>query len=257
MPVPTVDPADPSGQSITVTNATQPPAPKTFTEEDLERVRQQEKAKLYGEIEKLSQRVSQFDSVQAELEALRKEREEREARESAAREQADQQAKASREAEMTAKELLEERQREWQAELDEIRQEAQLKDAALQKEREFAQLRDYIQQRVAQEKDSIAPELLDLVTGNSPEEVDSSIETLKAKSIAIAESVRAKQQQLAAQQQGVSPAGFATTGPMDMLPGTKNYSVEEIKAMSPREYAEKIRGRFLGGSDSRNRGLFG
>jgi DNA repair exonuclease SbcCD ATPase subunit len=234
------------------------PAGKAYTEEDLARVRQQEKDKLYKELAELREQVTTLSPLQQELEALRKEREEQAATEAAARQQAEEEARAKRESEMTAKELLEQRQREWEEKFAEMQAERQREQQLLEKEREFAQLRDYTQARIQQEKDSIAPELLDLVDGNTREEVDRSIELLKAKSAAIAEKVRGTQQQFASQQQGVSPSGFSTTGPMDMLPSTQQYSAEDIARMSMKEYAEKIRGNFVGRGDTvRNRGLFG
>jgi hypothetical protein len=81
---------------------------------------------------------------------------------------------------------------------------------------------------------------------------------LKAKSAAIAEKVRGTNAQLAAQQQGVTPSGFSSTGPMDMLPTTQQWSADDIRNMSPKEFAEKVRPHFIGRSDAvRNRGLFG
>ncbi|MFE9834025.1 hypothetical protein ACFYP4_02580 [Streptomyces sp. NPDC005551] len=235
-----------------------PAGQKTYTEADLERVRQQEKAKLYSELEKLREQTNVLPTIQTELETLRKEREEQAAAEAAARQQAEEQKRAKEEAEMSAKELLEKRQTEWEEKFLAMQAERAAQDELLNKEREFSALRDYTQARVQQEQEHIAPELLDLIDGNTREEVDASIERIKAKSAAIAEKVRGTQQSLAAQQQGVSPSGFNATGPMDMLPTSQQFSADEIRAMSPREYAEKIRPHVLGRGDaSRNRGLFG
>lgn len=232
------------------------PAQKTFTEDDLARVREQEKAKLYKELESLREATSSLPTVTAELEALRKEREERASREAAAKTEAEHEAKARAEAEMSAKELLESRQAEWQGKLDAIQREREIERATLDKEREFAALRDYTQARITQEQGKIAPELIDLVDGNSQAEIDASIERLKAKSAAIAEKVRGTQQQAASQQRGVSPSGLNMTGPMDMLPTTQTYTSEDIAKMPMKEYVAKIRGQFVHG-DARNRGMFG
>lgn len=236
-----------------------PPAPqRTYTEADLEKARQQEKSKLYAELEKLREQTSTLPSITEELDALRKEREQREssaAEEKAKREEAE---RVRAEAEMSAKELLEKRNQEWEDRLAEMQREREAERAMLEQERKFSQLRDYTQQRVQQESENIAPELLDLVDGSTPEEVDASIERLKAKSLAIAEKVRETQQARVSQQQGVSSNGFSTTGPMDMLPSSQTYSAEEIQAMSPKEFAEKVRPHFIGqGSAARNRGMYG
>lgn len=229
-----------------------------YTEEDLNRVRTQEKDKLYREIESLRAKAEALPSIESELATMRQEREREAAEKQAAAQAADDAARVQREAEMSAKELLDERQREWENKFAALEAEREAQQQLLDKERQFAQLRDYTQARVAQEQSSIAPELLDLVDGNTPEEVDASIERLKAKSAAIAEKVRGTQQSLAAQQQGVSPAGFNATGPMDMLPTTQNYTAEDIAAMTPREYAEKVRPTVMGrGNTQRNRGLYG
>lgn len=234
------------------------PAAKTYTEDDLAKVRTQEKDKLYKELETLREQVSTLTPIQQELERFRKEQEERLATEETARKQAEEAARVQRESEMSAKELLEERQREWEQKFADMQAQRQAEQAVMEKEREFAALRDYTQARIQQEQENIAPELLDLVDGNSREEVDASIERLKAKSAAIAEKVRGTTQHLAAQRQGVSPSGFNATGPMDMLPTTQQWSAEEIAAMSAKEFAEKVRPHFIGRGDStRNRGLFG
>lgn len=252
MTVPT-PPVENNPLSITVPAT--PPA-QTFTADDLEKVRKQEKEKLYKELEALREQTAALPTVTAELDALRKEREEREARETAAKAEAEAAAKAKAEAEMTARELVEARQREFEEKLAEMQRERAAEQAALEKEREFAKLRDYTQARIAQEQSHIAPELLDLVDGNTRDEVDASIELLKAKSAAIAEKIRGTQQQMAAQQRGVSPAGAGMTGPMDMLPSTQTYSADEIRDMPMKDYVAKIRGKFING-DARSRGLFG
>ncbi|MFH9606868.1 hypothetical protein [Streptomyces sp. NPDC017448] len=234
----------------------QPSAPRTYTEDDLARARQQEKDKLYRELEKLRETTSTLPTITAELETLRKEREDREAATLAAQQQAEEEAKAKREAEMSAKELLDQRNAEWAERIAQLEKEREVERELVAKEKEFAALRDYTQRRITEESSNIAPELIDLVDGNTAQEIDASIERLKAKSAAIAEKVRGTQQQLGAQQRGVSPAGFNSAGPMDMLPTTQNYSRDDIANMSLKEYAEKVRGQFIGG-DARNRGLFG
>ncbi|MFE6739812.1 hypothetical protein [Streptomyces tubercidicus] len=248
---------EPENQNPTPPPAT-PASQRTYTESDLERVRQQEKAKLYAELEKLREQTSNLPTMAEELEALRKEREEREASAAEEKARAEEAERVRSEAEMSAKDLLEKRNAEWEERIAELQKEREAERAVLEQERKFAQLREYTQQRVQQESENIAPELLDLVDGNTPEEVDASIERLKAKSSAIAEKVRETQQSRASQQQGVSANGFSTTGPMDMLPTSQTYTAEEIQAMTPKEFAEKVRPHFIGqGSASRNRGMYG
>lgn len=246
------------------------PTPRTFTEEDIQRARQQEKDKLYAQINKLSSFEDQYNSLQGEVESLRKDREAREAEEAKRRKQEEANAKKEAEERLTVQQLLEKREAEWKAEreadraawqtqLETINNEREQEKVLLEKEREFAALQSYIQQRVAEERENIAPELIDLVNGRNKEEVDNSIATLKAKSDAIVNSITETRRNAAAAQPGVSTAGYATTGPMNMEPGTKQYSVEELKNLdvtSP-EYAAIRKSLKIGSGSGYGQGLFG
>ncbi|MEV5264813.1 hypothetical protein [Streptomyces werraensis] len=230
------------------------PRGRTFTEEDIARARQEEKDKLYSRLSKGDERLQ---SLEEELKALRAEREARE-REEAERQAAEEQAaKEKAEQEMSAKRLLEERSSEWERRFEEIQREREQERAALAKEAEYNALRAYIQERIGAERDSIAPELVDLVSGNSREEVDASIEMLKAKTDQIFQSVTAAQQQARSQMRGVSTAGYTGTGPADGDAGARQLSVDDIKNMPMSEFA-KYRRQLLGSAatDSSNRGLF-
>lgn len=254
--------ANPDG-TVTV-RADAPPAPaqqqqpgqsgRTFTAADIEKARQEEKDKLYSRLSKGDERLQ---ALEAELKALREEREAREKAEAerlAAEEQA---AKEKAEAEMSARKLVEERSTEWERKFAELQAEREQERAALAKEAEYNALRAYIQERLGAERNSIAPELVDLVSGNTREEVDQSIEILKAKTDAIFQSVQSAQQQARSQMRGVSPTGFTGNGPMDGDAGARQLSVDDIKNMPMSEFA-KYRSQLLGSaaSNSSNRGLF-
>jgi hypothetical protein len=78
--------------------------------------------------------------------------------------------------------LLESKEREWAERLEAERLEREKAFALLEHERQFQDLMAYRQQRMAEEQDSIIPELLDLITGESPEEIEASIAGLKERS---------------------------------------------------------------------------
>lgn len=227
---------------------------KAFSAEDIARARQEEKDKLYGRLNKDTERLT---SLEAELAALRAEREQREKDEAerlAAEEAA---AKQKAEADMSAKKLLEERSTEWERRFEEIQKEREQERAALAKEAEYNALRAYVQERVGAERNNIAPELVDLVQGNSQEEIDASIELLKAKTNQLVESMQQAQQTARSQMRGVSATGYTGNGPTDQDAGNRQLSADDIKNMPMSEFA-KYRSQLLGAASNQNsnRGLF-
>jgi len=84
-------------------------APKgSYTEDDLRKVREQEKSKLYPQI----------DSLKDELSALKREKEARENAEAGARAAADAEVKRRAEEEMDVRELLRQKEEEFASQLD-------------------------------------------------------------------------------------------------------------------------------------------
>jgi hypothetical protein len=249
------DPAEPviTIPAVLVEPPAQQPAEPRFTAEDIQKARQEEKDKLYKRLQTVEDQNKQFLS---EIEAQRKAREEAQAEEERKRLEAQQAAKAKAEDDLSAKELLAVKEQEWNQRLQQYEQEREQERLLFQKEQEFNNLQSYIQRRVGEESENIAPELLDFVGGNSPEEVESSINTVKAKTQAILESVQQAAIQQRASMRGVSPTGYSTTGPMDTDPGHKSYSVEDLRNMPMSEYA-KIRGQLGVGQAAQNqRGLY-
>ena len=115
---------------------------------------------------------------------------------------------------------------------------------------------NYRQQRIEQERDTIVPQLIDLVNGNTKEEIEQSIETLKAKSSAIMQDVQ--QTVLSARQQ--MPGARVTapaSGPLDNDSEQQLSTPDSIRDMSMADYA-KQRAKLLGNAASnRGQGLFG
>lgn len=243
-----------------------PAAPEVtgFTAEDIEKARREEKDKMYARLEQEKKQREAFEAQVSDLLAAQQSAAQKEAEALAAAEAA---TRKKAEEDMSAKELIAQRDAEYQAELARIRaeseqqfqqlqQERELERATLEKDRQMAELRAYAQAKVTENQDSIAPQLRDFITGNSPEEIDASVEMIKAKSAELArdalEAVRAQ----TAQQRGVSPYGYAPNGPLETEGATRQLSAEDIANMDMREYA-KLRATIpgLNGSNS-NRGLY-
>jgi chromosome segregation ATPase len=223
-----------------------------FTVDDIAKARAQEKAKLYPQVEKL----------QEELAVLKKERDERAALEAerAAKRQSREaerlaEKKAQEEEEMSFKKLLKTKEQEWEEKLTSERQERERAFALLEREREFQELSTYRQQRLEAERDGIIPELVDLISGNSRDEIEQSIAGLKERSAKIFDSVAQVAQQSRKEMAGTritSPA----SGPLDNDSDSRTYSPNDINNMSMADYA-KNRAKLLGSGKNSGQGLFG
>ena len=226
------------------------PVAQSFTADDLAKARAQEKAKLYPQMEKMAQELEALKKAQAE-EAARK------AEKAKLREQEKvEKAKQKEQEELSAKELLAKKEQEFQALLEQERLERENAFALLEKERKFQELMNYRLTRIEQERDNIVPQLIDLVSGNSEQEIEQSIETLKAKSAGIMQDVQ--QTVLSARQQ--MPGARVTapaSGPLDNDSEQPIGTPDSIRDMSMADYA-KNRAKLLGNAASnRGQGLFG
>jgi len=246
--VTTADPA--LSAEPTVADPTVPDA--AYTAEDLSKAREQEKNKLYPQMEKMRE----------ELASLKKAEEERILQEEARKEQrrlrdAEAVEKKKREEEETLelRELLQRKELEWQAQLEQERLEREKAFALLEREREFQELQNYRARRIDEERDTIVPDLIDLVQGTSVDEIEQSINTLKDKSARILDSVAQVAQQSRKEMQG-SRITVPASGPLDNDSDPRTYSPESIAEMSLADYA-KNRSKLLGGANTRGQGLFG
>lgn len=252
-----MDPENETQPGTDPTSGETPPAPQPlFTADDLERAREEEKNKLYRSLEKSKADAKTMRDELAQLRAWREEQEAAIQAQKAAEEDAQRRAA---EEEMSAKELIKTKEREWQERLNAFERERQEERAALEKEREFAAIKAYISQRAREEqqKASIAPELIDLINGDTQEEVEASIMMLQQKTDAIVTNLTQAQRAQRAAVPGVSTAGYAAAGgPMDNEPGTKTLTPDEIRAMPMSEW-QKIRGQVIGAASASSRGMFG
>jgi hypothetical protein len=223
---------------------------KFYTEDDLAKVRSQEKSKVYPELQ----------SVKEELAALKREREEEAARkaEAAAAQAAEHEAKqkAKLEEELSAKDLLKLKEQEWNDQIAQVRQEALAAQALVEKERSYAELQAYKQNLIETERDNVMPQMLGFLRGNTPEELQASMEDLKAQTASIVNDVQAANQQTRKEQRGVSVTA-PSSGPLEINSENRQFTAADIAAMSVEDYA-KNRSRLLSpGAQGKTKGLFG
>jgi hypothetical protein len=229
------------------------PVAKVFTADDLAKAREQEKAKVYPKMEKMAEELAALKKQAEEVAAKESEKEAKRAAKEAERVA---KAKQKEEEELSVKELLTKKEQEFQSQLDAERLEREKAFALLEKERQFAELMNYRQTRLEQERDSIVPELIDLIQGNSKDEIEQSIAMLKEKSSSILASAQAAMQSAKQQMAGTRITAPAS-GPLDNDSEQTSYSPDSLRDMSMADYA-KQRAKLLGtAASNRGQGLFG
>jgi predicted lactoylglutathione lyase len=224
-----------------------------YSADDIAKAREQEKAKLYPQMEKMKEELSSLKKAREEQAAKEAEREQRNAEELVRKEA---QKKEEEESELSFKDLLKKKEQEFQSQLEAERLERERAFALLEQERKFQEVMNYRQQRVEQERDNIVPELIDLIDGNSADEVEQSIAMLKEKSARILSSAQQAMQSARQQMAGTRITNPAA-GPLDNDSEQKSYSPDSIREMSLADYA-KQRAKLLGtAASNRGQGLFG
>lgn len=248
----TLDSADAIVEQLSAP-APSPSEVSVYSAEDIAKAREQEKAKLYPQMEKMKEELARLARERDEQVAKEAERDARfadeEAKQLAAKKEAE-------ESELSFKDLLKKKEQEFTAQLEQERLERERAIALLEQERKFQELMNYRTSRIEQERDGIVPELVDLIEGNSPEEIEQSISTLKEKSARILES--AQQAMQSARQQMAGPRITApAAGPLDNDSSQQSFTPDSIRDMSLADYA-KQRAKLLGNAASnRGQGLFG
>jgi hypothetical protein len=232
--------------ATSVSTSDEPQRSKVYTDDDLAKVRTQEKDKLYPQI----------DSLKAELAEIKRQREEELAAKRAEEEARAAEERAKAEADMDVRDLLRQKESEWQEQLERERQERERAFAELDRERQYSELTSYKQQALEAERDNIIPELLDLVTGNTPEEVAASIEGLKERSARILDSAQAAMQNARKEMTG-SRVTAPPTGPLDINSEQRTLTAQEIAAMPMNEYAQYRQRLLSDKARGRGQGLFG
>lgn len=259
---------------------------QTFTAEDVERIRAEEKSKLYGNQERLQQTISSLEEKVGTLTAAEQ------ARLDAAQAEQARLVEEAKQAELDAMKpndrleaQLAEQSAQWQSQLANLTESLEIERALRQKDQQFNELREYIQEQVAAhttgETADIAPQLVRWIGGNSKEEVDSAIARAVSTTQSILEDIQQTQQpqidpatgqpipQVVQDLQQIvppqSPPTFsgsrAWSGPANLDPagaGTQVLTAEQIANMTMSEYAQK-RKTLIGAaaSSQSNRGMFG
>lgn len=227
-----------------------------FTAEDIEKARREERDKLYGRISKSDER---FKTLEEEINALREAAAQRAAAEEQARIEAENAIRKQQEDELTARQLIEQREAEWQERFNRFQQEQDAARAAYERDKQHLSLKNYIERRAREEMaaDNIAEELIDFINGNDEEEVENSITNLRAKTQRILDGIREGQSQLRAGMPGVSGAAAPPAGaPLDNLTGqTRQLTPEEIRNIPMSEWHKHRQSFGLTSADS-NQGLY-
>jgi hypothetical protein len=218
-------------------NGTQPPAQQVpvssgnnavmFTAADVEAAREQEKSKLYNRLQAME---AQFDTLASERQAALD-------AQAAAEQAAADAAKAKELEEMDLRTRLETMEATTQQRFRQLEEERQQAEAMLEQERRLSGLIQYREGKLREYGAQIMPQLLDFVTGNSPEEIDAAIVAMVERTNSIVNDVQAVQQQ---SYTGMRGAGVTAPmgGPADVVPQQQSFTAEQIRAMTPQVYAQ-------------------
>jgi hypothetical protein len=254
---PPPDPNDPNNITVETTPAPEatPPAtsgnrqarsgadPQVFTPEDVEKIRQEERARF-------ATLTSEIDQKEAELTRFREQEAERTKAADKAQKDAEKAQRKKEEEEMELRDLIARKDQEWEQKLEQERQERERALALLEQERRHAGLQNYLAQRMMQEGETIVPQLRGLVGGNTEEEIDSRIKELQE----ISGSILGDTQQYMAQVSSQRPTAGVTSppiGPADMAASTRTYTPDDLKALTPEEYADQRESLLRAASQSR------
>lgn len=248
-------PATTTGTSVVTTQPVlvAPNTGQYFTAEQMEAARQQEKDKLYG---RLQQQDEQINSFKAQLDELAADKKARDEALTKAAKEADEAKKREEQSKLTAEELIRAKEAELRQQQEKFQSDMDLRLATMQKEQEFLRLTSFIQRRVAEEiaADTIIPDLVEFIGGNTEAEVEASIDKVKEKTVNIIQGA-ATLAPVPQRPRGVSPTG-APAGPLDTLMGPKQYTKEEIEAMDMAEYGKHRGTPGFPGLAGNNRGMF-
>lgn len=215
-----------------------------WTDDDIANARTQEKEKLYPRIEEMSN----------ELKALRAEREAEMTERQRLANEADEARRLKEEGDMEVRTLLEKRENEWKSQISALEARYDADREIFAKERVLAEAELYRRDRISQESENILPELRDFIQGASPEEIDRSIEAMKARTEAIvANFVAAEPPPVPFAPRAAAPTA-PPVGPMEQLPSYESLTPEDIRGMSMDTYKRYREQLLQATSQTRRRG---
>lgn len=204
------------------------PGTTYYTEEDVEKIRSEEKNKLYGRISDMDKQLSELHESQV-------------ARDTAEQETKDAllaEARRVEEEGMEIRDLMARKEQEFNERLDEIQANAERERALFEQERRLSEVDEYKRNITEQNAEYIIPELRDLITGSSLEEIDRSIDEMKARTSAIMQNINDVASQQRQSMRGVTPLGAPPVGPMEQSSSYENLSADDISNMSMEQYRQ-------------------
>jgi len=217
--------------------------------EERERVRQEEKNKLYPEL----------NETKSQLQVLMEEREKNLQAAQAAEQARLEEEQRRQQEEASAKDLITQTEQRFQEQFAQMQQEREMERAVFAKEQQIARLNEYKVTRIAQERDAIAPQFDDLVRGNTPEEIDASIELMKAKTSELVQEFQAAAGTPLNGQRTPSPNLLPVSGAPTLDPNAltgqndqRTLTAQEIYDMPIEEYAQ-MRGQLTQAASARVR----
>jgi hypothetical protein len=213
-----------------------------YTEEDMERVRREEKDKLYGRIQTMDE----------QLRSIQKEREEQEAARLAEIQAEADRARREEEEKMETRDLLKRKEEEWTDRFSELENRYEQDRAVFERERRFNELEQYRQERIAQESEYIIPELRDLITGNSEIEIDAFIDEMKVRTAAIMGNFEVSASAQRQSMRGASPTA-PPVGPLEQMETYESITPDDIRTMDMETY-KRYRASLLNAAGRQYRG---
>ena len=214
--------------------ATAPSTEHRFTAEDIERARQDEKAKVYGRVDELAAQLKVITDREA---AAQKAVED-------AQKAADAVEEQRRLGEMTSKELILKLNQDQTEKMKALQDKLDYQDSLLDMERRFQALQQYTTNQLSAQlpdgrtvHESIVPDLLPLISGNNEQEVLASIQRLQAVSQSMVNGIREQQQAEYQALRGASPTGLPAFGPLEDQAQQAPKTTAQLKGMTMQEFA--------------------
>jgi hypothetical protein len=243
-----VDP--PTGIVVTPPAGT-PPPDRTFTSDEVEAIRKEEKDKLYTQLksqkEAAEEAKSRADELDAQMAAFTTDAEAAKAVKADEVAVAAAERKSAEEAQLEAKDLLavkelewsqrmEESENKWATQFAEVNERAAKQEATLEKERAFQVLESYKAQAISDAGDTLMPHLIDLIGGSTEEDINNSILAVAAKTSAIMEDMQLGQGYNPGPR-AVPTTGASPTGPLENQTAQQTLTRDDIATMSMDQYA--------------------
>lgn len=241
---------------------TPPPNTNLFTAEAMEEARRQERNKLNSRVQTEREKAA---SLSKELEELRAFREQATAEAEAKVKSDERKARKEAEKDMTAKEILEQRERDWErqreqdrnelsVQLEQMRREREQEKAMVKLEREALELANYATTQVSKALNdkTIAPQFARFINGTSKDVIDAQIvDAMEATAEIVAE---------VAGQQAAQPAprrGVGTNSGPSSIGSVTEVTEEAVDYtnLTLKDYIEKVRPSLQ--IDKRDNGIFG